>query len=368
MSDGGPQRSVIVSGQDWGKLWMIHGVWMEVAVSQEVPLLTTYQLQAALGIETSLYGVGAFMQQMTNLVINRKIKEMQAFSDPAFLPLFSCNPPSGIQGLIAPAALGLFQRGPFWNIIKGFSDSPRNELWISDSDATGPTLVLRPTPYKDINGNWIGGATDPGTINLDQIDIVAIDAGRSDEKVANFFWTSPGNSEIFAPNQVHAGDILAGDPFDFNYTNNNPSLFGYREMQWPTSLIPNTVAAYPLKQAPAQQLQSAANIVTWHKQRGELLKAMNRDNVVFEDVAITARGSEAYQVGQYLQVTRNKVVSQCYLTRLAHVIQPFGSWETTLYGERGTGFLVRNKMEQSPFWAEGRPGVYARASSTSTAA
>jgi hypothetical protein len=95
---------------------------------------------------------------------------------------------------------------------------------------------------------------------------------------------------------------------------------------------------------------------------------MNRDNVVFEDVAITARGSEAYQVGQYLQVTRNKVVSQCYLTRLAHVIQPFGSWETTLYGERGTGFLVRNKMEQSPFWAEGRPGVYARASSTSTAA
>jgi hypothetical protein len=360
MSGGTPQRTIIVSGQDWGKLWLIHGVWMEIALQQEEPLLTSFQLQAAIGMSAQLMTVGDFMQAVTEKVVNRKIQAMAWAQAPQSLPKFTCQS-SVKQGLIFPQAVGTFSPGPFWNLVKAFSDSPWNELWIDDSDEQGPALVFRPTPFKTIDGTWIGDATDPGSIVLDAVDVTAMDVTRSDKDIANFFWTPPIDGLMGTPSMVAAGNVLAGVPDDFQHPNNEPSLYGLRKMEWSTRLWPGTLTDYPLKQTPDQQTQAGADITAWHVARGHLLRDMNRDNGVLEFGTIHARGREDFRPGKYLKLTRGKLTSEFYLSRIAHSITPFSSWQTSLTVERGLGFLGRNKMQGSPFWAEGRPGTYGRA-------
>jgi hypothetical protein len=240
-------------------------------------------------------------------------------------------------------------------LVKNFSDAPWNELWTDDSDEEGPVLIFRPAPFQDIDGKWIGGATDPGVIPLDYADAMMIDVGRSDERLANFFYTPPGQSLLDTPNAIGAWDILQGNPFDFSHANNIPSLYGYRKMEFPTQLYPDSLTDYPRNQAPSQQNATKTDLTTWHVQRAQLMRDMNHDNVVFEEGTIRARGREDFKPGQYLSFTRGKVVSRAYITRVSHNISPFGSWGTMLGLERGTGFLVRNKMQGSPYFAEGRP-------------
>jgi hypothetical protein len=348
-----PQRGVIVSGQDFGKLWLIHGVWMEVALAQESPLLSIYQLQVAIGMEPVPMNIGTFMEKMTSAILNPKIQAMSAKFAPPFhnIPIFTCQS-SVTDGQVVPQAVGAFQAGPFWNLVKNFSDSPWNELFISDSDETGPVLVFRPTPFKDVAGNgaFLGGSKDPGTIKLDHIDVVAIEVGRSDEHCANFFWTPPGASMLDTPGSVTAWNLAQGTPFDFKHPNNEPTLYGYRKMEWPTQLLP-VLPAYPRTQPAGDQDRAVTDITAWHVKRAQLMRDMNHDNVVLEDGVIRARGREDFMPGKYLQVTRAKVVSEFYLTRVSHSIRPLSGWEATLFVERGDGFLVRNKMQTSPYWA-----------------
>jgi hypothetical protein len=289
-----PKRGIIVSGQDWGKLWLIHGVWMEVALSQELPLLSTFQLNAATGIQPVPMDVSTFVSAMTTKVLNPKITAMSAeqFAPAPPIPLFTVQA-SVTLGQVVPQAINPFPAGPFWNLIRNFSDSPWNELFTSDSDETGPVVVFRPTPYKDINGSLLNGAADPGTILLDHSDVVAIEVGRSDEHCANFFWVPPGAALMFLPNMVTAWSLVQGDPFDFHHPNNDPALYGYRKMEWPTQLMP-ALPVYPLEQPQPQQVQSAAAYSQWHITRAQALRDMNRDNVLFEDGVIRARGREDF--------------------------------------------------------------------------
>ena len=356
MSESGPDRTVTFSGTDWGKLWMIHGLWLELALSLDLPLLTPFQLQSAFGIAAQPMDVGVFMQTITDQVLNPKIQKMFEFGSPVSQPLFTVQS-SVTLGQVVPQAIGVLGTGPFWNIVKSMSDSPWNELWVDDSDATGPVLVFRPAPFKDINGAWIGQATDPGSIALDHLDIVGLDIGRSDANVANYFWTPPGGSLLMTPNLVAAWDVAVGNQLDFNHANNNPTLYGYRKMEATTQLLPK-LPSYPLNQEPDQQNQSSSGMVQWHLDRINLLGAMNRDNAVLEEGTISARGREDFRPGRYLEVSRGTVKSEFYLTRVGQSISPLQSWTSTLTVERGTGFVARSKMAGSPYWAEGRPGVF----------
>jgi len=97
--------------------------------------------------------------------------------------------------------------------------------------------------------------------------------------------------------------------------------------------------------------------VAWHLQRAADLKAMNRDNGVFEYGTAVVRGDESWLIGRYLSVSRGAMLSEAYLTSVAHTIMPFVTWTSNLVLERGTGFLERSKFPGSPYLAEGRPGA-----------
>jgi hypothetical protein len=356
--DGSPQRQVIIVGQNFGKLWQINGVFWQVAYQTDQPLLTLYQVQAALGMQVGFESASQFISGMTTQVMNKRIAQLSAFSNRQVLPF---NPVCSVnQGQVTPPATATLTEGSYWDIINTFADSPWNELFIRDVES-GPELVFRPTPFKDINGNLImPDAVDPGSIRIDISDVVQLDVGRNDQSVANFFWVDPSTSSLDTSGAVTAANIVEGSLLDFNYPNNNPALYGYRQMQGNTMLFPDGVSELPT-QIPADNaavMPGNSGYVEWWQLRALQLKWMNRDNAVFEEGSIIFKGNENAVPGIYLKLRRGPIISSAYIVSVKQTFSPFQNFMTQATVERGDGFLLRNKAAGSPYYAEGRSGPY----------
>lgn len=356
--DGSPARAVVISGHDFGKLWMIHGVWYEKAEAEGQPLLTVFGLLDTLGFAVRAFQISDFIKTFCLEVMNVRVKELRVFAKFAqqvrpFVPECSVK-----QGEIMPRVQETIVSGPYWNIIKAASDGPWNELFVRDEE-DGPHLIFRPAPYKDLKGNYIlDDAADPGTVDIGIDEVVQWDVTRTDGRVGNFFWVPPGGSSFDTNAQATAGSIVDATAFDFKHGNNKPELFGYKKMQAETILIPNGTPGISAEQPAASRAPMNQNSLAWHKQRAKELQAMNRDNSVFEDGGATIMGHERIVIGKYIRLTRGQLVSEAYVTSVSHSIQPLSTWSTTISFERGTGFLERNRLKGSPFIAEGRDGPY----------
>jgi hypothetical protein len=256
--------------------------------------------------------------------------------------------------------------GSIWNLLARFGELPWNELFVEDTEA-GPVVVFRPTPFHGLDGQLLkgadgnllmAGAVDPDVIPIDAEAIVSMDVTRTDENIANFFWVPPGASMLASGMAIDKAALITGQPLDFNYANNSPVLYGQKKMVHETRVIPNGVAGPPMLLPAAQQSAADQALIAWHVRRAQQLKYMNRDNGVFERGSLGMRGYEYLKPGRYLRVTRGKLVCEFYADSVGHMIMPFGTWNSTVGVTRGTSFLARNKMQPSPYIAEGRTGVY----------
>lgn len=354
-NEGTPSRLIVVHGQDSAKLWLIHAIWWEVAVAQNKPMLNVFSLNAAAGLETKVFGLSDFVSAITLQVMNPKVADMAAFSGHALKP-FSVNA-TVKRGAVIPQMTANYQ-GSIWGLMKQFSESPWNELFVEDTEA-GPVVRFRESPLKGIDGKFImRDAVDPGTIPLDFVDVVSWDVSRSDTNIANFFWVPPGASMLDTNQVLNVASIVNEQPLDFNYGNNAPELYGEKKMVVPTRVVPTDLDVVPSKTPTATRPQESQKYVVWHLQRMQDLKAMNRDNGVFESGTAVVRGDESWKIGRYLSVTRGSLRSEAYVTSVAHTIMPMVTWTSNLTLERGTGFLERSKVPGSPYMAEGRPGPY----------
>ncbi len=359
-ADGTPQRTVVVQGQDSGKLWLIHQVIWELAYLQEVPFLDLFRLQAATGIEAAMLPVAEFMRQLTTRVVNPKVERLNAFAERQVRPFaVDATVPEGVVSITAVAPF----QGPLWDLVEQMADRPWNEAFIEDRGAPGeevPTVVFRPAPYRDRDGRLIlPGAAEPGRIDLDISAVASIEAGRSDQRVANFFWVPPGATMLDLNQFVNVGSLQAGDPLDFEHGNNHPKLFGVRKMTVPTRLLPDLPGGRaPRDMSEGERQQASDHVTLWHLRRAKQLRDMNRDNTVLSEGGMVVRGSEELKPGRYLRLTRGDLISEHYITRVAHSITPLQGWTTQLGTERGTDFLERNKMAGSPYLAEGFRGPY----------
>lgn len=354
--DGRPRRTVIITGHDFGKLWEIHQVFWELMIAQERPMLTAFGLQAALGIEVEMAGVSEFMQTFVDQVMNVRIDELEAFSQQT-VSRFTLDA-SVQQGQVIPSRVGEIPEGNYWSVVSAFADRPWNELFIRDEE-DGPHVVFRETPYRGIDGKLImPHAVDPGTVEVDIVEVVQIDVARSDARVANFFWTPPGSSSLDTSQLAVAGSLIDGSALDFKHGNNLPELYGERKMQVPTGLQPTDVTDLPSLSPPGQQQAQGTKYIPWYRQRAQQLQAMNRDNSVLEDGAVTIMGREDYTIGRYLRITRGDLASEAYMVSVSHSWQPLNTWTTNVSFERGNGFLERLKATGSPYTAERQQGLY----------
>lgn len=352
-ADGAPNRTVVIEGQDAGKLWQIHRVFFQLSYLKDGVFLDKYMFQVITGVDIKVLPVSEFMAQLVRWM-NRQVDAMAAYTERQLLPFKAdCTVP---EGQVAPEIAAPLQ-GSAWSFAEHFADRPWNELWIEDTEEA-PVLHFRPTPYYDLDGKLImHGAAKPDTIDVSAEELVSLNVTHSDMRIANVFWTPPGASLLDTGMVVATAAYQAGLPLDFQHANNRPELYGFRPMQIGTALLPNYLTTVPSSQDQVSR-PDANKYVLWHQQRGADLKAMNRDSGVLEEGQAMLRGDEKLKVGRYLRLTRGDVVSEAYLTAVMHMFQPLSTWTTAVMLERGTGFLVRNKMDPSPYWAEGRPGVY----------
>lgn len=355
--DGTPQRSVIVGGQDSGKLWMIHQIFFEVAYLQETPFLDLFRMQAETGMDVAMLPVSEFITQLTDRIVNEKVHGMAAFSQ-QLVRRFRVN--ATVTEGTASANVAANVQGTIWEIAELFADRPWNELFIEDEEE-GPVVRFRPCPARDIEGNFImAGAADPGTVEVDYAAIENLRLRRSDSQVANFFVVPPGSSMLESGGLVNVAFLQSGEPLDDGYGNNDPNLYGRRRMQMPTRLLPDNLNTLPIMQPDeSRRVAAARDVRFWHQRRAADLKSLNRDNVVFQDGTARLRGSEELKIGRYLRVTEaSKATLEAYMTRVAHHITPFQSWKTDVALDRGTGFLERTKRTTSSFFAETANGPY----------
>lgn len=355
--DERPRRAVVITGHDFGKLWLIHQVFWELASAQEKQMLTRFGLQVQLGLKPEALGIGAFLKIFTEKVMNERIAEMSAFAQQAVSPFIPDT--SGVQdGMVLPAIVGDISAGTYWTIIGTFADRPWNELFVRDEE-DGPHLVFRETPYKDLGGQLImPHATDPGTVEADIAEVVQWDVSRSDMRVANFYWTPPGSSSVITNQYAVTGAIVDQSALDFQHGNNKPELFGEKRMEAPTGLLPPDGRGLPANLPASERKAEGDKYVEWYRLRAKQLQAMNRDNSVLEDGGAVLLGREDHVIGKYLKLYRGDLTSEAYMVSVSHTFQPLVTWTTTVQFERGTGFLERNKMKQSPYLAEGRAGPY----------
>ncbi|HEY0205066.1 MAG TPA: hypothetical protein VGC15_13065 [Acetobacteraceae bacterium] len=358
ISDDTPQRGVVISGHDFGKLWMIHQVWQELATVTEQPVLTVFGLQAALGIKVAVMDIEEFMAEFVNKVMNPKIAKMAAFANRQIKPFVLET--SVKEGRLIPNVISSMAQGPYWNIIAAVSDAPWNELFVRDEE-DGPHLVFRPAPFKGLDGKLIlQDAKDPGTVFVPDVQIVQSDESRTDSRIANFFWTPPGTSSLDTNQYATAGALIDGSALDFKHPNNAPELYGEKKMEAGTSLIPDDSKGQTGTQAIGDRPAEATRYVQWYRHRADQLQAMNRDNGVLEDGSLAVMGREDYVIGKYVRITEGDLDREAYVISVSHTLAPLGSWDTTLQVERGTGFLERNKAQGSPYYAEGRKGPYSK--------
>jgi hypothetical protein len=380
-ADGRPQRVVIIEGQDMTKLWFNWSVLPEAQMAGDlVSMLSTYNLFAAAGIEYAIRPVAQFVRDFTETIMNAAVARFSTVSGVAIPPFdISRVTVPDDQGLISAAILQGFPGGTYWDVVDYVADRPWNELWVFDPpDGGNPQLIFRPVPYFDTGGGLImPGAEDPGTITWDIGEIVSLSSVRSDHRVANFYWVPPGTSlpDSAGMTGINSYVRLGGPPpsgpmWAIDHDNSNMAIYGLRKMQHDTRLIPSEIPEPRSANlnTPGVRIEAGDITTLWNLLRCEQLRDLNWDNSVWETTEMVVKGHEDLIPGVYLEWTRGQfrgsgLVSKAYIYRVAHTWVPLKSgtsagWLTTLTLERGNGFLNRDGMGASPYWAEGRRGPY----------
>ncbi len=360
--DGRPLRRVVIEGADYGLPFARSRISWRMAAGQAV--LANYGELQAVGLDFKPYPAAQFIRDVTERAINPWLDTFysQSVSNPearsvAPVARSIAVDASVTDGTVNPYGIKPFER-PAWEWMAEHADLAWNEMFIEDREA-GPTLVYRPAPFKDLNGDWIPQGS--ATVGAERVDveadaIVALDASRSDANVANDFWCYPTSTALIPDTSLR----LAGmdeQRFPQNPPNARVELYGLRTMTPPMAQGPTGLGR--LDGLPAdKQVESADAVTAWATYRQDVLLAFNQDNAVFEDVTLTLRGDERVRPGRYLRIRRGGFEFECYAHAVTHEFLPFQSYLTHVQAIRGTGLVTRSKMQASPYGAEGRRGAY----------
>lgn len=354
-NDGRPQRAVVISGQDYGKVWQIIQINYFAGYLVGQALLTDYKLfeQFGIGYKTTL-APGEFVEDVVNKVINPYLNRM--LPENSALPReIRVDKESLVKGGTVSPGLQA-QEGSIYELLRTFGDvGPWNELYLEDRE-DGVWCVYRPNPYVDITtGELIQkDAPKPVYVEVDHVDVMAISVARSDANVANFYWVdSPRfnlNTEAYQRQNAEA----AQDPTVVlnDYPNSDGKLYGIRLMRVATQQGGADMSTHNTggKAADVQAMESSW--AGWAAGRRRILVESNRDNVLMESGTIRMRGREDLKPGRYLRITRGDFVATYYVIQVEHEFVPFVGYFCTVSVMRGTGFVRRITRGGSPYLAE----------------
>jgi hypothetical protein len=375
--NGKPQRQVIITGQDYGKLWQIFQIFFEKNFPVGATLISNWKIFLKFGMAFENQSCRSFMKEAVDKILNPFIREMKKSDekklkegeddDVIASPLQEIKirdeDITAAPGSVAPTGVNTYQNGTLYGMLHMFGDvGPWNELFLEDREE-GVFLVYRPNPFYAVNGEYLPRdrfgnkeAVEPDKTDLFSWEIQSINVSRSDGNVANYFWVDAPRSQM---TNGSTAKLLAVDgapeTFLVNHRNASQNIYGLRKMFEVTNqgdpLDPHHGNGTD-KETRARQYSLTAGWV--NKRRVEIVE-QNKDNVVFESGSLRILGRDDIRAGMYLELLRGSIKYQFYIVQVNHEFIPYQGFFTTLTVERGTGFIVRAQRgigKQSPYFAE----------------
>jgi hypothetical protein len=368
--DGKPQRSVVISGQDYGKILQIMQIiyFPNYVLGQN--LLTNFRLFVNYGSGfTPNQPAGQFVGDVINKVVNPYLQQLASRSGSGSGEQVSSILPITVEstvqrGTVSPFGLNTYQGGTIHQMLTYFGDvGPFNELFIEDREDVdgGVVLVYRPNPFASVNGTQIQGGAAPAVARITDKEVAGLNSERTDANIANYYWVDAPRYQLNNP-EILRLTASSGDEATFllaDYPNSTPNLYGIRKMEVATqqgdTAEQTRQDAQPLEVSEEERDRG----IDWLTSRRQTLIDQNKDNVLFETGNMLLRGNESIRAGMTVRLKRREVEADYYAVSVDHSYGAFGSFTTTVQFERGRGFIERVLKEQAPYLAEmNTGGVY----------
>lgn len=358
MSGGKPQRSVTITGQDFGKILQIIQIfYLNNSVVGDNILSELAFFQKYAGENSAKVKTGKeFVTDVLDGVINAYLKRFTSLANGESVGAKVINEWSSnvsIDGVVSPYSVASFNNTSLYQMLQTLLDvGPFNELYVEDLQ-DGVQLTVRPAPFLDVEGKPIQGVAAE-TVYLPDTDVVSVSVSRTDAGVANYYWVSNSRwtmmSNEDAKRLASVGE--AGSFILFDYLNSQSAYYGIRKMEVESTLGPQEYANYEAQTKAQQPVQTNA-LGDWLQKRRKLLADINKDNVVFENGSMRIRGNEKIKAGMQVYLVRNDaVISTYYVTRVDHEFSPYQGFYTTLTVERGTSFIGRSQSLVPDYYPE----------------
>lgn len=358
MSGGRPQRTVTVTGQDFGKILQIIQIFylnnsvVGDNILSELAFFQKYAGENSAKVKTAK----EFVTDVLEGVINPYLQRFTSLANGESVGAKVINKWSAnvtIDGAVSPYSVASFNNTSLHQMLHTLLDvGAFNEMYVEDLQ-DGVQLTVRPAPFIDVNGKVIQGEF-PKYVVIQDTDVVSVSVSRTDAGVANYYWVSNSRwtmmSNEDAKRLASVGE--AGSFILFDYLNSQSAFYGIRKMEVESTLGPDSYANYEA-QTKAQQPVQTNSLGDWLQKRRKLLADINKDNVVFEHGTMRIRGNERVKAGMQVYLLRNEsVLSMYYVTRVDHEFSPYGGFYSTLTVERGTSFISRSQDEVPVYYSE----------------
>lgn len=358
MSGGKPQRQVVISGQDFGKILQIiqiiylNNSWIGDNYLTEFAFFHKYAGEGVAKIKSAK----DFIADVITGCVDPYLQSLTAFANGESVGAKVINkwtPNVTIKGAISPYAVASFNNVSLYQMLAALMDvGPFNEMYVEDLEE-GIQLTVRPNPYLDVKGKPIQGERASSYVISDD-DIESISLSRTDGGVANYYWVSNARWSMMGneDQKMLATRGKLTDYILFDYQNTKKAYYGVRKMEVESSLGPDDYANYEAQTKKDLPIQNKS-LGEWLTERRKILADTNKDNVIFEYGTIRMRGDEHIKAGMQIYIKRsNAVVTTCYVTNVDHEYLPYGRFTTTLTVERATNFIERTKAEESQYFHE----------------
>lgn len=368
--DGRPQRTVTITGQDYGKIWQMFQVIYLAAYAEGQALLTNFGLWEMFGMEAAnAMPAGEFVRKMVDKIINPHLDGFMPTRTPLPRQIKTGDSIAVKHGVVNNSYQNM--QGSIYDILKFHGDvGVWNELYTEDRE-DGVHVVYRPTPALHITQPKGSGsrkiqddAPDPVYVPIEAESVQSISVARSDASVANFYWVNNSRFDLIDEMQRKLASIPKDDGKVSlkEYPNSAVKYYGVRPMYAQTQQAGDEIDNMTSGQSEASQNERSQKQEAWIDKRRRLMVEMNRDNVILERGSATMKGGpmrvdgrELMKAGDYASFRFGRVEFEAYVVQIEHAFMPFQSYTTSVVFERSTGFVERAQMGSgmaSPWLAE----------------
>jgi hypothetical protein len=367
--DGRPVRSVVITGQDYGKIWQIFQALYMPSYSEGKSLLTSFQLAELFGFKAvSAISAPEFVRLMITKIINPYIAGMLPESLSGDIPKKIQTSDASI--LVKHGMIGQHfqsEQGPIYEIMKRHTDVGHwNELYAEDRE-DGVHCVYRPIPALRLSGQSVAerkiqdDAPDPVYVLVPDGLGTSFGVSRSDSVVSNFYWVNGQKYDLIDDMSRRLFDLQFGKLANSgkDYPNTAVKYYGLRPMYADTQMSGDEIKNDQSGQPEGEQKQRNDRQYSWIEKRLKQLVEMNQDNVVFERGTARVKGglmrpdgSELMKAGDYARFQVGRITWDAYVTQIDHEFTPYQSYTQTLTFERGEGFAKRTQAGGSPWLTE----------------